>query len=246
MKMTKKFTMALFAVCFVAACILGYPQNVKAAKLNSSTQAKNKALAKVSGATVIETDRDYENGVLIYEIKLVKGNKAYDLTYRASDAKLIEYEWEKISVGASKDKSLISEDQCRQLAQNKVKNGKILSIVQKTDDGIDIYKVKMQSGNKAYTLEFHARTGALIDYKWKLKTTSSNSSNTGSSYIGLSRAKSIAQNAVPGGTIIKAEFDMDDGVPVYEIELIKGNYEYELKIHAKTGKILEQEKDWND
>ena len=39
---------------------------------------------------------------------------------------------------------------------------------------------------------------------------------------------------------------MDDGIPVYEIEMIKGEYEYELKIHAKTGKILEKEKDWID
>ncbi len=39
---------------------------------------------------------------------------------------------------------------------------------------------------------------------------------------------------------------MDDGVPVYEVELILGNYEYEFKIHAKTGKILKQERDWID
>ena len=32
---------------------------------------------------------------------------------------------------------------------------------------------------------------------------------------------------------------MDHGVPVYEVEVIKGELEYEIKIHARTGKILE-------
>lgn len=245
MKMTRKVTMMLFAVCFAAVCIL-YPQDAKAAKLGSYAQAQKMALEKVPGATVTDADRDYENGVLVYEIELVKGNKTYDLTYRASDAKLIEYEWEKKYVGASKNKAIIGESKCRQLAEKKVPNGTILSISQKMDDGIDIYKVKMKVGGKSYTLKFHARTGALIEYKWKVKATASSSSNEGKGYIGLSKAMSIAKNAVPGAAIIKAEFDMDDGVPVYEIEMIKGKYEYELKIHAETGKILEKEKDWID
>jgi uncharacterized membrane protein YkoI len=37
---------------------------------------------------------------------------------------------------------------------------------------------------------------------------------------------------------------MDDGVPVYEVEIIKGDYEYDVEIHAKTGKILEVDKDY--
>lgn len=245
MKMTRKVTMMLFAVCFTAICVL-YPQNAKAAKLGSYAQAEKKALEKVPGATVIETDRDYDDGVLVYKIELVKGNKTYDLTYRASDAKLIEYEWEKKYVGASKNKAIIGESKCRQLAEKKVPKGTILSIIQKMDDGIDIYKVKMKAGNKSYTLKFHARTGAMIEYKWEIKATASGSSSTSDGYIGLSKAKTIAKNAVPGATVIKAEFDMDDGIPVYEIEMIKGEYEYDLKIHAKTGKILEKEKDWID
>ena len=51
---------------------------------------------------------------------------------------------------------------------------------------------------------------------------------------------------MPGATVYKAEYDVDDGVAVYEIELIKGSYEYEFKIDANTGAILEQDKDWRD
>lgn len=257
MKKTKKITSILLAVCLFAAGILGLAQSTDAAAINNLTQAKAKALAKVPNATVTEAKRDHENGVLVYDIELVKGNKKYDITYRASDAKMLEYEWETISVSPSSHKALITESKCKSLANSKVKNGTILSIVQKRDDGIDIYKVKMSGGDKAYTLKYHARTGALIDYKWKLTASASNSTGSSNSSgssspsntengISLEKAKQIALAKVPGGTVTKAEYDVDDGIPVYEIEIKKGGYEYEYKIHAQTGKILEWEKELDD
>lgn len=246
MQSIKKITMALLTVCFMAAGALGWTQNAYAAKINSSDEAKKIALDKVPNATVTDIDRSHENGVLVYEVELVKGNLKYDITYRASNAKIIEYGWEKISVKPNSSKALISKSKCRRLAKKKVEGGTIRSITKKYDDGIDLYKVKMYTKNKSYTLKFHARTGALIDYEWKLKTVVSTSANTENGFIGLDKAKQTALNQVPGAAVVKAEFDTDDGVPVYEIELVKGNYEYEFKIDAKTGTILEQEKDWND
>lgn len=242
MKTGKKIAVVLAAGIILAGGLAG-TDGVSAAKLSSAEQARQKALQKVPNATVTDVDLDRDNGEPVYEIELVKGQKQYDLTYRVSDSKLLEYGWEKIAVSASRTRSLISTEKCRQLAQNKVSKGTITSISQKTDDGVDIYKVKLTAGNKRYTLKYHARTGALIEYKWELATASSSSGN---SDIGLEKAKQIALNVVPGATIYKAEADTDDGVPVYEIELIKGNYEYEFKIHANTGEILEQEKDRRD
>ena len=242
MNKEKKIAAVLAAGMILVGSLAG-ADSVSASKLSNAEQARQKALQKVPNATVTDVDLDRDNGVQVYEIELAKGSKKYDLTYRVSDAKLLEYKWEKISVSASRTRSLISTDKCRQLALNKVPKGTITSISQKTDDGVDVYKVKLTAGNKRYTLEYHARTGALIEYKWELTAASSSSGN---SDIGLEKAKQIALDAVPGATVYKAEADTDDGVPVYEIELIKGNYEYEFKIHANTGKILEQEKDWRD
>ena len=36
----------------------------------------------------------------------------------------------------------------------------------------------------------------------------------------------------------KADFDGDDIIPHYEIELISGDYEYDYEIDAKTGEII--------
>ena len=51
---------------------------------------------------------------------------------------------------------------------------------------------------------------------------------------------------VPGADLIKVELDKDDGMYVYEIELVKDRIAYEIKIHAKTGKVLEIDKEYID
>lgn len=236
--------MVFLMVFVVYSGVFASPDMVDAKGITSAREAEKEALKKVKNATVTEIDSDYENGVLVYEVELVKGTKEYDITYRASDGKMIAYGWEENSYDKYSQKSIMGESACRKLAQKKVKDGKITSIVQKTDDGADVYKVKMTKGSKNYTLEYHARTRKLLEYKWEITAKTSGSSNNG--YIGTEKAKKIALKRVPGATVVKVEFDMDDGVPVYEVELINGVYEYEITIHAKTGKILEYEQDYID
>lgn len=239
MKKGNRFLTFLLTVCFVFADITFFSTPVSAKSITSIYQAKRLARQKVKGATVTEADKDYENGELVYEVTLVKGKKEYDLTYRASDAKLVSYSWEFPSVYVSKGKGkIISKSKCKRLAKKQVSGGSITSIVKKRSDGIDIYKVKMKKSNKKYELKFHARTGKLLEYEWKL------TAKSGSKYIGTEKAKEIALKKVGGGHVMKVEFDMDDGIPVYEVEIIKGDYEYDVEIHAKTGKVLEVDKDY--
>ncbi len=240
MKAKKRITRFLLAACCMCAGIMAWTGDAYAAKISSISQAKQKALKKVPNAVVTDADKDYDDGVLVYEVELVKNSKKFDIKYRASDAKMTAYAWEKTAVSPSGNKALISRSKCKKLALAKVKNSKIISVAKKIDDGVDIYKVKLKAGNKHYTLKYHARTGALIDYEWEL---TAGSGSSGSNYISQSKAKNIALADVPGATVIKVQFDMDDGVPVYEVELVKGRYEYEYKIHAVTGKILEKDTD---
>ncbi|MCI8873478.1 MAG: hypothetical protein HFH51_11585 [Lachnospiraceae bacterium] len=236
----RKLSAKIVMICCLALIgILAVPNTAYAKKITSDSQVRRLAKKEVKGAVIIEIDRDYEKGNLVYEVKLMKGTKEYDLTYRASDGKLIEYDMEELRVRPS-SKKIISKSKCKRLAKKKVKGGQIISIRLKFDDGIEEYKVKMQKGSKKYELEYHARTGKLIGYQWKLnlKTKPGNSG-----YIGVEKAKQIALAEVPGATVVKAEFDNDDGVPVYEVELVKDVWEYEFKIHAKTGQILERDQD---
>jgi len=60
------------------------------------------------------------------------------------------------------------------------------------------------------------------------------------------QAKAIMQQKVPGATIVKIELDRDDGILMYEGELVKGNMEYDIDVNANTGKIISFESDYDD
>ena len=69
------------------------------------------------------------------------------------------------------------------------------------------------------------------------------STNTQSnSYIGEAKAKSIMLSKVPGATIRGFHLDYDR-TPEYEAELIKGDFEYEISVDARTGAIREFSKE---
>lgn len=243
MKKTIKNIIVIYLLLTVIL-VAGNAMRAGAKKMKSAADAKEAALKKVPSATVIEVDTDMENGVLVYDVELSKNDKEYALKYRASDGKLLEYGWE-IQNPAAGDQSKedLSEKTIEDKAKKKVKNAKVISIRLKKDDGMSQYKVKLSKGSTKYKLVYNSKTGALLEYEWEAlqKADSSNSK-----YIGVEKAKSIAQEKAPNATIVKAEFDKDDGVPVYEIDMVEGKYEYDVKIHAKTGKILEFEKEIDD
>ncbi len=168
MKPLKRTVAVLLAACFFFAGTLAQPLGASAETLSSKAQVRKKALQKVPNATIKEIERDNEDGTTVYEVELFKGNKEYSIVYRASDAKILEYKWEKMAVSPQKSKSIISKSKCKKLALKQVKNGKIVRISRKSDDGIDVYKVKMTKGKKYYSLEYHARTGALLEYEYEV------------------------------------------------------------------------------
>ena len=79
------------------------------------------------------------------------------------------------------------------------------------------------------------------EYEWE-SATKKNSGNS-RNYISKEQAKKAALERTGGGTVIKVKFEMDDGAPVYEVEVIRGEVEYEIKVHARTGRILEIDMD---
>ena len=226
------FFIALAAIC--GSMLLCAPVKSEAKKISSLSAAKKMAKMKVKKAVITEAGTDYDKGTLVYEIELFKGSREYNLKYRASDGKLLEYQWELKSAAYSRAKK-VSETKIRKKAASKVKKAKILSVLLDADDDDYEYKVIMKKGTKKYKLVYHAGNGKLLEYGWEENVKQAKKASN----IGLKKAKAIAAKKVPGGRVVKAEFDHDDGLPVYEIEMKKDWLEYEIKIHAQTGKILE-------
>lgn len=226
------FIIALAVIC--SSVLLCTPVKSEAKKIGSLSAAKKIAKKKVKKAVITEAGTDYDKGILVYEIELFKGSREYNLKYRASDGKLLEYQWELKSAVYSRVKK-VSESKIRKKAASKVKKAKILSVLLDADDDDYEYKVIMKKGTKKYKLVYHAGNGKLLEYGWEENVKQAKKTV----YIGLKKAKAIAAKKVPGARVVKAEFDHDDGLPVYEIEMKKDWLEYEIKIHAQTGRILE-------
>ena len=69
----KRRSIAVFLImCFVFGGIFFEPEAVLAAKISSAAKAREKAMKKVPNAVVTEVDSDYEKGVLVYDVELVK------------------------------------------------------------------------------------------------------------------------------------------------------------------------------
>lgn len=138
-------------------------------------------------------------------------------------------------------KRMTSLSAAQKAAKKKVPSARITGAETDTEDGVSIYDITLRKGQKEYGLKFRASDGKLIEYKWKLLPSSSKGK-----YISRQKARNLALAKAPGARIIKIELDKDDGMAVYEIEMRKGAYEYDVKINAKTGSILEFDKDLDD
>lgn len=234
--LTLAFTTAVTSVCLGGI-------HVEAKQIQSLEAAKQAAKKQVPSAQTTKAEMDTDNGTTVYEVSLRKGSKEYSLKFRASDGKLLEYEWELPNTSYSiQSKKNLAQSKIQKKALKQVKNARVKSIVLKTDDGLQEYKVVLTKGKRQYKLLYNAKNGKLLEYEWKLISSVSSSS----SKISEEKARSIALAKAPGASITKFELDNDDGKTVYEIELRKGAYEYEIKIDAKTGNILEFETDIDD
>ena len=79
------------------------------------------------------------------------------------------------------------------------------------------------------------------------RTASQQQGSTGtasSNYITVERAKQIALAECPSGsTVVKCQFDWDDGRAEYEVEIRNGWTEYDFEIDAVTGTIFSRDID---
>ena len=108
------------------------------------------------------------------------------------------------------------------------------------------YKFKVRPYREALGYKYYG------DFEDITVKTVSSTSSLDSQYIGKARAKQIALDKA-GVSASKADFryvklDSDDGVKVYEVKFYAGDFEYEVEINARTGAVIDYDKDfrWDD
>ena len=115
------------------------------------------------------------------------------------------------------------------------------------EDGKLVYDVEFHTSTHEYEYEITAATGAVYSRSAEAFQTAPPSAAPGGVYIGMDRAKAAALDhaglTAAQVTFTHASMDRDHGKMVYEVEFRQGRTEYEYKIDAATGRILDHEMD---
>lgn len=120
------------------------------------------------------------------------------------------------------------------------------------DDRVPHYDIEFVAGEKEYDYEIAVSDGRILKKEVEPADPSkpSDPQPDVSGYIGIDEAKAIALRKVSLDesqvTFKKAKLDTDDRVPHYDIEFVYGGYEYEFEINAKTGAIIEFDRELED
>ncbi len=230
------------AICF--SLLLGIPTIAEAKNQISSQKAISIATRDAGVNTssskyrLDDVDLDTERGVTVWEIEFYYSNTKYEYDINASTGAIVFKEKE---IGKKKAKELALKR--AGVASRNVKFWDVDLV-----DNKNYYSVIFKTANYKYSLRIKASTGTVLKYS---KTKLSNQSST--TYIGVSKAKSIALNHAKQRMTInrsvnytKARLTRDDGRMEYEIEFYYNGVEFEYEIDAKTGRILDWDMDYDD
>lgn len=111
----------------------------------------------------------------------------------------------------------------------------------RSDDDIELIAKKAGTAKVVCKIK---GTNKKVTFKVKVKKTAK------SKYITAKKAKNIAYKdaGVKASAVysLVCKRDNDDGRVIYDIDFNAGNYEYDYEINAKSGKIIEKDKDFID
>lgn len=135
---------------------------------------------------------------------------------------------------------MISLQEAKQVATEKVKGGIVTEIELDEDDGRYHFDVDLKDGKYEYDLEVDAFTGEIIKFE---KEADKNHKQVKSGKL-LTKEEAIAiAKKRASGTVQEIELDEDDGRKEYDIEMRDGEFKYEFELDAVTGEFLEFEKE---
>lgn len=218
--------------------------------------ALKKASLSSSQVRFKEAKLDFDGGTAHYDIEFTSGSCEYEFEIDAVTGDTVKYQKEYDNDKASSAPKASAENgitlnEAKAIALKKVSLSasqvKFTKAISDTDDGILYYDIEFISGNYEYEFEIRAKDGKITDFdKEKAEVKASASKPSKSKYITSQKAQSIALShaklkaeQVKG---LKAEFEKENGLAVFEVEFEYGKYEYEYKINAENGKIILAEK----
>ncbi|MCM1060173.1 MAG: PepSY domain-containing protein [Eubacterium sp.] len=227
----------------------------KAAASGQITLDEAKAIAlkhagvDASAAVFTKAKLDYDDGIAEYDIEFVANNIEYEYEIGAADGAVLESSFEKVKqVMAEAASGQITLDEAKAIALKHAGVSESAAVFtkakQERDDGIVKYDIEFVADNTEYEYEISAADGTVLESSVEKRKQADTSA---SGQITLDEAKAIALEHAgfkeDQVRFTKSKLDRDDGVDEYEIEFKANGVEYEYKINASTGKIIEYDVD---
>lgn len=201
-----------------------------------------------------KTKMDREDGGKVYEVEFYYGNEEYDYDIHAVSGEILSFDKDLDDINSVVNGKIINEEKAKKAAFDHagVKNSdvKTIQVVQKKDDGYEVYEIDFYTATMEYDYTIDAIRGIVLEYSQeKLNVTGATkqASTQTAKAVSLEEAKTIALAhaglRASQATFTKTETDTDDGVKEYEFEFYSGKFEYECTVNASTGKVIDYDKD---
>ena len=204
-----------------------------------------------------EAKLDSDDLVAHYDIEFIAGANEYDYEIAVTDGSILKKEVEpadpsKPSKPQPDVSSYISIDEAKAIALKKVSLDASKVTFKKAeldaDDRTPHYDIEFVSGGYEYEFEIDAKSGKILEFD-RERVDKKPSVDT-SKFISVEEAKAAALKRASLDaskvTFTKAELDIDDRTPHYDIEFVSGGYEYEVEVNAKNGRIIDFDRELDD
>jgi uncharacterized membrane protein YkoI len=113
-----------------------------------------------------------------------------------------------------------------------------------------VYEVELTSAGKAYEVEVDAVSAQILKIEDEELDAADSPGQPqvpqAAPSISLEQAVQAALARFPDASVRKVEQDDEDGVRIYEVELVTGGQQHEVEIDAGSGSILHIESDERD
>lgn len=230
------------------------------------TEADAKQIAlDHAGISESETDRlrvklDYDDGVQEYEVTFYVGNREYDYDIDAATGTIRSFDSEieddyniasapsatRAAASASSG-AAITEAEAKQIALDHAgvseSETERMRVKLGRDDGVQEYEVTFYVGNREYDYDINAATGEIRSHDSEIDDDYVSSTEAAGAAVSEDEARATVVARVSGASAsdVRLYLERDDGRLVYEGELIYNGTEYEFKIDATTGDVLDWE-----
>lgn len=225
-----------------------------------------------SKATFVKAEYDFDDGAKKYDVEFVADGVEYEYEIHAEKGTVLKREKEKADGNNAASSQAVSKPTNANNSNETITAAKAKEIALKHagvaadkvayiraeydfDDGVRQYEVEFKVDKVEYDYVINAVTGAVIgyekDYDDDYRKPANNQENSTAAakeeVITAAKAKELALKHAgvdaSKAAFIKAEYDVDDGVKIYEVEFRVDRVEYEYEINAVTGAVISHEKD---